>query len=320
MRFLHIKRAYVVDPTYTFEVERDVASNISLLNNVYSGEHVHDVCAISEEGEWLMHGRKIEPAVLLQLYSTVFVYIHSPNESYDRAFHMCEAHAQKYVLIYKATDIVLHHAARLEALIKTHALKVKFAHQIHLNMNEHNEDSIPSEVIAGKHIRSVFLPVHVISSSYRTQVPGMHTPKLAHDYDQLVSHLDNMRHSNSDLALRSHIEGDSVFVASLPNTRGEKIYASVPLSAKVIHGSAHFQTSHLPYAIKKEITTVVQDVSKVLFPKTLVVYNLQVHPKRGVFIQSTSPFYYFILHNPDFLFELANTHGIEVAQLFESVL
>ena len=320
MRFLHIKRAHVINPTYTFEVDRDVALNISLLDRVYAEVDMHDICAITEDGEWLIQGRKIDPTVMLQLYTTVFVYIHSPSDVYDRAAHACKAYAQKHVLIYKATDTVLHHTARLEALIKTNALKAKMAHQVHVDMTEYNENFISSEVVAGKHIRNIFLPVQVIPTVYRTHTPEGHTYLLAHNHEELAEHIDTLRHVNTHITLRSHLTGDSVFVATIPHIRGEKIYTTMPLLSKDIKGIIHFQEFHAPSLVKKEIYEVVSDISNVLFPKSSLVYTLRIHGKRGVFIHATSPFYFFIIHNPDYLFELAHTHGMRVEELFQTVL
>lgn len=322
MRFLHIKRAYVTDPTYSFEVDRDAALNISLLDRVYQQEHihVHDICAVTEEGEWLIHGRKIHPATVLQLYDIVFIYIHSPSTIYDRVQHACCAYAQKHVLIYKAMDEVLHHAERLEKLIKTNTIQSKIAHGIHVDMREHNEVYTSSQVVAGKHVRNIFLPVQVLASGYRTHTPDTHKSLIAHNFDELAQHIDALRHSNSHITLRSHIVGDSVFVASIPKLRGEKLYITMPSVSKNVHGRIHFQEAHLSVIQKKEVHQVVLSVAKLLFAKSPVVYTLRVHCKRGVFIQATAPFYFFILHNADFLFELACAHGIKVADLFESVL
>lgn len=316
MRFLHIKRAYVVDATHSFEVDRDAALNISLVDRVYGGENTHDICAITEEGEWLIHGRKINPEIVLRLYDVCFAYIHSPGDVYDRVRHACDAFSQKYILIYKATDAIIHHSERLESLVRTNKLKGKIAHQVHVDMKEHNELFTPSEIVAGKHIRNIFLPVQVLSSGYRTHIPESHIHKLAHNFEELAEHIDALRHASSHITLRSHIVGDSLFVVSIPRFRKEHMYVSMPLLSKNVEGRIHFEEARTTSVIKTEIHEVVQDVATVLFPKLASVFALKVHGKRGVFIQNTSPFYFFILHNQDFLFELSLSHGIAVEDLF----
>lgn len=316
MRFLHIKRAYVVDPTYSFEVDRDAALNISLLDRVYGEGNSHDICAITEEGEWLIHGRKINPEIVLKLYDICFVYIHSPSDVYDRVRHACSAYAQKSVLIYKATDALLHHAEKLEGLVKLNKLKAKIAHQIHIDMKEHNENFTPSEIIAGKHIRNVFLPVQVMSSGYRTHIPESHIHKLADNFEELAEHIDSLRHSSGRITLRSHIVGDSVFVVALPKFRNVSVYTTMPLISKKTQGKIHFHESQFPLKITTEISEVVRDVSRILFPKIPTVFELKIHGKRGVFIHNTSPFYFFLLHNQDFLFEIASTHAVKVEDMF----
>lgn len=313
---MHIKRAYVVDATHTFEVDRDASLNISLLDRVFDGKNDHDICAVTEEGEWLIHGRKINPEIVLRLYDVCFVYIHSPGDIYDRVRHACEAFCQKHVLIYKATDAIIHHSERLESLVRTHKLKGKIAHQVHVDMHEHNENYTPSEIVAGKHIRNVFLPVHVMASGYKSHIPNSHVHKIAHNFEELAEHIDALRHTSSHITLRSHIIGDSIVVVSIPKFRKEHVYVSMPLVSKDVQGRIHFEESRHPSGVKKEIHDVVRDVATVLFPKTASVFALRVHGKRGVFIQSTSPFYFFVLHNQDFFFELAMSHGIKVDELF----
>jgi hypothetical protein len=319
MRFLHIKRAYVVDAAYTYEVERDLASNTSLLDKVY-GESIHDVCAITEQGEWLMHGKKMNAAECLEAYGTVFAYIHSPSAAYDSASLMCKAHAEKYVLVYKATDAIYHHAERLAALIQTYNLDAKIPHQIHLDTAAYNANFTSSDAIAAQHIRNVFMPVQVLSSLYRTHVPSMHRKLLANTHGELSAHIDSLRHSHGHITLRAQVTGECLYVAAIPNLRGKKLYITIPLSIQEVNGHIYFREARLSAAQKEEVHTVVFDVSHILFPKNGAVFALQAHPKRGVFIQGTTPLYFFVLHNHEFIFETAERHGIPAKDLFESML
>ncbi len=319
MRFLHIKRAYVVDATYTYEVERDLMSNSALLDSVY-GVSLHDVCAITENGEWLVQGKKIDPTIFLKSYAIVFVYIHSPNNAYDRAQLMCKAYAEKHVMVYKATDAIAHHAERLASLIETYKLEAKIPHQIHVDLTDHNQNFTPSEIIAGKHIRNVFLPVHVIPSLYRLHVPDMHKKLLANNHAELSEHIDSLRHANDHITLRSQITGESIFIAAIPGLREKKIYITMPLISKTMGPETFFIPAQLKENQKKELHNVVFDISHILFPTTGAVFALQAHPKRGVFVQATAPLYFFMLHNHNFLQEISETHGIPLKNLFESMI
>lgn len=309
----------MVDPVFINEVDRDLVSNISLLEKIYP-KSTQDICAITESGEWLMHGRKVDPSSVIQLYKVVFVYIHSPNDAYDRASLLCKAHAQKYVLLYKATDVIMHHAARLASLIKTYELEAKIPHGIHIDMNKYNADFVSSDVVASKHIRNLFLPVHVMSSLYKNHIPNIHTTLLANTASELSEHIDSLRHTNSDITLRAHIVGQSVYLVSIPKMRGENIYITMPLVSKNIDGMIHFEQANLPSLIKTELHKTANQLAKIVSPKSPAVYTLKVHGKRGVFIDNTSPMYFFVLHNHDFLFALAEMHGVSVNELFESMV
>lgn len=317
MRFLHIKKAYVDDILLANEVNRDVVSNTLLLEKVYGDSCVHDLCAVTEDGEWLMQGRKIDPTVMLSLYSQVFMYIHSPSVVYDRVNIVCSTHAQMFINIYKATDAILHHAEHLASLVKTQEIKVKIPHQIHLDINSYNNDFISSSDIASKHIRNVFLPVHVVPSLYRMHVPDIHNVKLVNNHKELSSLIDDLRHKNSNITLREYVQGDNICIVSFPHFRNEDLYITMPLVSKNIEGLIHFQEAKLGKKDSAEAYDVVKNISNVLFKKSPVVYSLKVHGKRGVFVESSIPAYFFILHNHDFLFSLAGSHGVSVKDLFE---
>lgn len=317
MRFLHIKRANMTDLVLAHEVQRDIISNTVLLEKIYEG-CTHDTCAITEDGEWLLQGRSVDPSTLLKLYPTVFVYIHSPSRAYDTAILQCKAHTQKFVAIYNATDSVIHHTERLASLIKTHGMLVKIPHEKYVDTQTHNESFTPSSDIASSYIRNIFLPVHVVPSLYREYTPHIHVPRLAHNHTDLAKHIDDLRHVHSQITLREHIQGEHIYVASIPNLRKESIYITMPVVSKDVGGLIHFQEAICGHAQKKEITQVVSDISQVLFKDKTIVYKLKVHGKRGVFVEHTFPGYCFILHNHDFLFTLASSHGIQVQELFET--
>ncbi len=318
LRILHIKRAHVADLALAHEVQRDITANTLLLEKIYEG-CIHDICAITESGEWLMQGRKIDPTTLLKLYPMAFIYIHSPSSAYDAATLFCKAHAQQYVSIYNAIDAVTHHTERLSSLIKTHGMMAKIPHEVYVDMQKYNESFTPAESIASEHIRKVFLPVHVVSSLYRTRVPDLHTTRLAHDYTELAEHIEALRHTHGHITLREHVQGEHIYIVSMPHFRKEDVYISMPLVSKQIEGLIHFQEIQLGKKDTEEIMRVVGDISRVLFQKTAVVYKLKVHGKRGVFVEGTIPAYFFVIHNHDFLFTLASSHGISVQELFEKI-
>ncbi len=318
-RFLHVKRAYVTDSISLQEVERDIISNTTLLQKIYE-DSIHDICAITEDGEWLMAGRKMDPGILLQSYTIVFIYIHSPSAAYDRAVLLCQAHAEKSVPVYKATDAMLHHTERLAALIKTQEIKSKVPHQVHVDMESYNKDFISSEVIAASHIRSVFLPVQIVPSLYKRYVSDLHKPKLAYNHAELSQYIDELRHINQRITLREYIQGDSIYVLSIPHFREKDVYVGMSIVTKDIGGLVHFQEAHLNVSQKEEIYRVVSDISHVLFKKNAVVFKLKVHGKRGVFVEATMPALFFLLQNHDFLFAFASSHGVSPENLFECVI
>lgn len=319
MRFLHIKRAHVADTSLNYEVERDILSNTQLLQKVY-GESTHDMCAITEDGEWLMHGRKMNPTVLLHLYTAVFIYIHSPHSTYDAAMLFCKAHAQKSVSVYNAIDVLTHHTERLASLIRTHALSVKVPHEVYLDMKMYNDDFVPAETIASAHIRKVFLPVHILPSSHKSHVSDIHTYRLAHTHAELSEHIDSLRHHHTHLTLREKIQGQSVYVVSIPHFREERVYITMPLEMRSVESFIHTQHIQLTKQEKDEVVDVVRNLSQVVFHREAAVYKLNVHSKRGVFIENTFPAYMFMMHNPDFLFALADTHGVSVQDLIQHMI
>jgi hypothetical protein len=319
MRILHIKRAHVADMGLAHEVQRDMSLNMTLLEKIYTG-CVHDVCAITESGEWLMQGRKIDPSALLNLYPITYVYIHSPSSVYGIATLFCKAHAQQYVFVYNAIDTVVHHTERLASLIKTHAMLAKVPHEVYVQTQVYNEKFTSSESIASEHIRKVFLPVQIVPSLYRTRVPHVHETVLAHNHTQLSEHIDAFRHNHHNITLREYIRGENIYIVSIPHFRNEKTYITMPISSKQIEGMTHFQEIQLGNKDKEDIITVVKNISSILFEKTCVVYKLKIHGKRGVFVEGTYPAYFFIIHNQDFLFALASSHGASVRDVFEKMI
>lgn len=319
LRILHITRAHVSDLGLKYEVARDLELNKTFLEKIFTG-CMHDICAITENGEWLMQGRTIDPATLLKLYPLAFIYIHSPSSAYDAATLFCKAHAQQFVSIYNAIDAITHHTERLASLIKTHAMMAKVPHEVYMDMEKYNENFTSAEGIASEHIRKVFLPVQIVSSLYRTRIPDVHTIQLAHNHAELAGHIENLRHSHTHITLREHIQGEHVYVVSIPHFRKEDLYITMPLVTKQIEGLTHFQEIQLGKKEKNEIVQVTSGISKVLFPKTSVIYKLKVHGKRGVFVEGTYPSYFFMLHNHDFFFTLASSHGIPVQELFEKIV
>lgn len=318
MRFLHIKRAHVLDSDLAHEVQRDIVANTTFLEKVYTG-CTHDICAITEDGEWLMQGRKIDPTTLLMLYPVVFVYIHSPSSVYDIVTLFCKAHAQQYVSIYNVIDALTHHTERLASLIKTHAMMVKVPHEVYIDMQTYNENFTSAESIASEHIRKVFLPVDIVPSLYKYSVFDMHNQRLAHTHVELSKHIETLRHTHAHVTFREHIQGDYIYVVSIPHVRQEDIYITMPLVAKDVAGMKHMQEIHLGEKEQVEVKQTVHTISKILFEKTAVVYKLKVHGKRGIFVEGTYPAYFCMIHNQDLFFALVSSHGIHAEDLLKKL-
>jgi hypothetical protein len=166
----------------------------------------------------------------------------------------------------------------------------------------------------------VFLPVHIVPSLYRRYVPDLHHPKLAYNHTELADFIDQLRHTNQHITLREYIQGDNVYVVSLPKFRNENVYVSMPIVTKDVEGLIHFQEAQLSVSQKEEIHRVVTDISRILFNKNPVIYKLKVHGKRGVFVEATMPAFFFLLQNHDFLFAFSGSHGVSVEDAFEACL
>jgi hypothetical protein len=316
-RILFIKKAYIEDEAVRASVHDDMSAAAVTLTKIFPETKI-DTCAITEEGEWLMHGKSREPFVIFAGYDHVFVFIHSGDKIFDRAEGQVKAYAQNSFFVYRLTDILFHHAERLHALVKTNvqSKRVKFPHQKHVSMKEYNDSFTSVEDIVRKHVRDLFLPIHIIDTEYSTHPKRVSLKKdLAYNATEFAEHLHELRHHADSLTFREHIDAHTVYVVSVPHFRNKRIYTTIPLVGKDVNGIWMWDVARLTSGELEEVMHVAEQVSGLVFSKQLVVYALSVHPKRGVFIQSTSPLFSYLIHQPDFFFAAAEESGISPLEL-----
>lgn len=324
-RFLVIKQAYVEDSLKRDSIQQDIGSLISLIAQVYPDAAV-EICAVTEEYEWLVHGRNINPNSHLPQYIGVYICMHSADTTYDKVYLSASAYAPRVTCLYNATDMIFHHAEKLAEVIALHgdvsAIRVKVPHQIHVDIETLNTDCIPSEQIAGKHLRSLFLPIHVMESQSheyvkrKDKVISIEQKRLANNFEEFVQHIDTTRHNGKTVTFREHIKSPEVFFISLPDFRNEHIYNSLGFIHKQVDGRAYWTVQSLAHTHRQEVKDVITHISKILFTNQAVVYALSIHPRRGVFVQYTIPLLHFALQYPEFLRVVAEESGIPLSELF----
>lgn len=323
-RFLVIKQAHIEDALKKDSIHQDIDSLIVLIRHVCTNAEI-DICAVTEEHEWLIHGKKMNPSSQLKEYSAVYICMHSADSTYAVTYQAARTHAPRLTCVYNATDILFHHAEKLAEVIALHgdvsAIRVKVPHQIHVDVEILNADHIPSEQIAGKHMRSLFLPIHVMESQSHDYVKAkkkgvsIEQKRLAHNFEEFVQHIDSARHVGKTLTFREHIPAPEVFFISIPDFRNESIYTSLGFIHKQVGDRAHFDTQHLSTVHTQEVKDVITHISKILFTNQVVVYSLSVHPKRGAFVQYTIPLLHFALQYPEFLTTAAKESGVPATDL-----
>ncbi|MEN9604427.1 MAG: hypothetical protein RJB39_112 [Candidatus Parcubacteria bacterium] len=313
VRILYLKKAYIEDEYVRQALHDDMAAFKNTTEAIFP-DVISEVCAITEEGEWLMHGKRVDPAIFLIDYEYVVVFIHIGDRIYDIASAALSAYSKNNFFIYSVSDTLFHNAERLHNLIKT--LDVKFPHQKHINMKDYNERVISTEDIVRAHVRDLFLPIHIVDTDHRKQIPTMHTKHLAYTPNEFAEILHAKRHQSNALTLREHIVAPTVYVLAIPGLRHKKIYTTIPLIYKEIEGAGFWDTTQLSTKEREAVIGVVEQVSSLAFNKQLVVYALSVHPKRGVFIQSTAPLFDYMIHHPGFFFGAATESGILPTELF----
>lgn len=317
VRILYLKKAYIADEHERRSLVDDMAAFENILTNIFPTIS-SEVCSITEDGEWLMHGRRVNPQAMLLDYEYVCVFIHGADSAYDRASAELSAHSKNNFFIYDVSDRLFHNAERLHGLIKHNKLNasVKFPHQRHANMKAYNDDVTPVEDIVRAHVRELFLPIHIVETDHRKQIPLIHTKTLAYTPNEFANILHERRHSSDSLTFREHIVGPTVYVIAIPGFRKQKVYTTIPLHYKEVNGAGYWDHIHLTTTENKNVTDAVEQVSSIAFSKQVVVYTLAIHPKRGVFIQSTAPLFDYMIHHPGFFLAAATESGILPTELF----
>lgn len=324
-RFLIIKQAFVEDVLKKQSIQSDIVLLSFLIKKIYPEGHI-DTCSITEDNEWLIDGRKIKPEIKLKDYEVVYICIHNNDSVYDSAHLLAKAATSRHTSFYNATDNIFHHAERLAEMMALHgdisSVKVKIPHQIHVDVEPLNDDFISSDDIARKHLRNLFLPIHVMETASHDYLKEknpfltIENKNLANNLAEFTEHIDKVRHKSKKITFREHIKGPEVFCISVPHFRNQKIYTSLSFEHKEVGGKFYWENSRLAKNHQKEIGEVVGHVSSILFPDQVAVYALSVHPKRGVFVQYTLPLLHFSLQHPDFLLTLSSENGISATELF----
>lgn len=317
VRILYLKKAYIADEYARRSLIDDMAAFENITANIFP-EVVSEVCAITEEGEWLVRGKRIVPAVLLMDYEYVAVFIHVGDTAYDLAAGELSAYSNNSFFIYSVSDTLFHNAERLHGLIKANKMhtQIKFPHQKHIDIKAYNEAVTPVEDIVRAHVRDLFLPIHIVDTDHRKQIPYIHTKDLAYTPSEFANKLHDRRHLADSLTLREHIVGHTVYVLTIPGFRHQKVYATIPLVFKEVNGAGYWDTIKLTTAERDAVLQTVEHVSALAFSKQAVVYALSIHPKRGVFIQSTAPLFDYMIHHPGFFFAITAESGILPTELF----
>lgn len=317
VRILYLKKAHIEDEYVRRSLIDDMAAFENVTSNIFP-EVSADVCAITDDGEWLVQGHRVNPQVFLLEYEYVLVFIHAVDKAYDRAAAELSAYSKNVFFIYSVSDALFHNAERLHGLIKANSLhsRIKFPHQKHIDVKAYNEAFTPVEDIVRSHVRELFLPIHIVDTDHRKQIPVMHTKDLAYTPNEFAEKLHDRRHRSNSLTFREHINAPTVYVMTIPSFRHQKVYTTIPLVYKDVDGVGYWDTVRLTDKEREEIAYTVEQVSSLAFPKQSVVYALSVHPKRGVFIQSTAPLFDYMIHHPGFFFAVASESGILPTELF----
>ncbi len=266
----------------------------------------------------MIRGKSIDPAMMLTQYEYIIVCIHGGDVAYDRAVAQLSTCTGNVFFLYNVSDSLFHHAERLHTLIQHNLVRgsVKFPHQKHVHMKAYNDAVTSAEDIARAHVRELFLPIQIVDTHHRRQVPMIHNARLAYTPNEFVALIHQHRHDSDSLTLREHISGSTVFVATIPGFRGQNMYTTIPLIYKVVNGVGYWDTVKLSHDERSSLHQTVTDVSSLVFTKQVVVYALSIHPRRGVFIQSTAPMFDYMIHHPDFFFAVASESAIAPVELF----
>ncbi len=113
VRILYIKNAYIEDEDLRLTTRSDMDSFSNVSEKVFAGQAVRtDTCAVSEDREWIMDGRVIDP-IIVASYDWCVVFVHSGSIVFDVVKDVVSAYGKKVIYMYELTDMMFHHAERL---------------------------------------------------------------------------------------------------------------------------------------------------------------------------------------------------------------
>ncbi len=319
-KFLFIKSAHIDDEATRYNVQEDITSLEQTLIKVYKDIDI-EICAVTANSEWLMHGRTITPEVKLKNYDRVFVFVHNIDKAIDNIKENTKLFAKQVTFLYKASDEIFHNAQKIEELVKinnTENYKIKFPHQIHINTKEYNDNATTTGEIVSRYMRLLFLPIHTLETKH-SKHKNHKNINLSYNALEFIKNIDTLRHTFDELTFREHIPGHQVYVAVMPDYKGEEFYTFIPLIEKDVNGIAMFEVAPLSMLEKEGVRNIVTNISKISFQSQPVVYKLSVHKKRGIFVQSSSSMLTYLLYYPDFVFESVGSLGLDIEEFINKV-
>ena len=314
-KFLFIKPAYIEDEYMRYHTTEDILSLEQTLVKIYKDISI-DICSVTLDGEWLIHGRKITPEIKLKSYDRVFIFVHNIDKTIDNINSNIKLFSNKYTYLYKAGDEIFHNAQKLEELVKinnTAGFKIKFPHQIHINAKEFNENAVTTGEIVSRYMRQLFLPVHTLETKH-SRHKNHKNINLSYNAAEFMENIDMLRHKFDNITFREYINGEHVYMAVIPDFKDEDFYTALPLVLKNVNGLEVFDVANLSMIEKEGVKNVATNISKISFHNQAVVYKLSIHKKRGVFVQHSSSLLTYLLYYPDFVFETVGSLGLDIEE------
>jgi hypothetical protein len=319
-KFLFIKPTYIPEESVRINTQVDILSLEQTLIKVYKDIDI-EIASVTQEYEWLMHGRKITPEVKLRDYDRVFVFVHNVDRIIDNIKENTKLFAKQATFLYKAEDEIFHNAEKLAELVKinnTENFKIKFPYQIHINTKEYNDKLTTTGEIVSKYMRRLFLPIHTLETKH-SRYRNHKNINISYNTQEFIENLDLLRHRFDDITFREYIDGKDVYIAVIPDFKNEDFYTFLPLTEKKVNGVEMFEVANISMMEKEGVKNVATNISKISFQKQPVVYKISVHPKRGIFVQSSSSLLTYLLYYPDFVFEAVGSLGLDIEEFIGKV-
>ncbi len=167
-------------------------------------------------------------------------------------------------------------------------------------------------------MRQLFLPIHTLETKH-SKYKNHKNVNLSYNAKEFIETIDQLRHKFDDLTFREYIEGHQVYVAVIPDFKGQDFYACLPLVEKNVNGISVFEMANLSMLEKEGVYNVVKNISKISFHNQPVVYKLSVHAKRGIFVQHSSSLLTYLLYYPDFIFESVGSLGLDIEEFCNKI-